>query len=95
MRRSATWMTLWDDRLLEIIRKEGAGSPTELAESDYIRVSPQHVSRRLSKLAEHGLLNHLGNGVYVITEDGQRYLDGELDAEEIDDNSGENGEATA
>ena len=88
-------MTLWDDRLLEIIRKEGAGSPTELAESDYIRVSPQHVSRRLSKLAEHGLLNHLGNGVYVITEDGQRYLDGELDAEEIDDNSGENGEATA
>ena len=49
----------------------------------------------LSKLAEHGLLNHLGNGVYVITEDGQRYLDGELDAEEIDDNSGENGEATA
>jgi len=87
-------MTLWDDRLLEMIRKEGSGSPTELAESDYIRVSPQHVSRRLSTLAEHGLLDHLGNGVYVITEEGMMYLDGELDAEEMDENSGESGTAS-
>ncbi len=95
MRRSATWMTLWDDRLMEIIRKEGSGSPTELSESDYIRVSPQHVSRRLKKLAEHGLLNHLGNGVYVLTEEGEKYLDGELDAEEIGESSEGSGTAAA
>ncbi|QZP38978.1 ArsR family transcriptional regulator [Halobaculum magnesiiphilum] len=95
MRRSATWMTLWDDRLLEIIRNEGSGSPTELSESDYIRVSPQHVSRRLSTLADHGLLTHLGNGVYVITEEGNRYLDGDLDAEELSDSGEENGTAAA
>ena len=80
---------------MEIIRKEGSGSPTELSESDYVRVSPQHVSRRLKKLAEHGLLNHLGNGVYVLTEDGERYLDGELDAEDIGDDSEGNGIASA
>lgn len=80
---------------MEIIRKEGSGSPTELSESEYIRVSPQHVSRRLSTLADHGLLNHLGNGVYVITEEGKKYLDGELDAEDIEEESGEDGAATA
>jgi len=94
-RRSATWMTIWDDRLLEVIREEGSGSPKELAETDFIRVSRQHVSRRLSKLAEHGLLTHLGNGVYVITEKGNRYLEGELDAEELTTEHDENGEATA
>ena len=88
-------MTIWDDRLLEIIRKEGSGSPKELADTEYIRVSRQHVSRRLSKLADHGLLTHLGNGVYVITEKGNRYLDGQLDAGELPEENEENGEATA
>jgi len=94
-RRSATWMTIWDDRLLEVIREKGSGSPKELADTDYIRVSRQHVSRRLSTLADHGLLDHLGNGVYVLTEKGNRYLEGELDAAELPDKSEENGGATA
>jgi predicted transcriptional regulator len=74
-------MTLWDDRILEIIREEGSGAPTELSEHDVIQVSRQHVSTRLQKLADHGLLQPLGNGVYVITERGEAYLDGEYDAE--------------
>lgn len=82
MRRSGKWMTIWDDRILEYIREEESGSPTELAESGYVRVSPQHISRRLNKLAEHSLLNHLGNGVYSITERGEKYLDGDLDTSE-------------
>ena len=95
MRRSGTWMTIWDDRILEIILQEGSGSPTELAESKYVRVSPQHVSRRLKKLAEHGMLSHLGNGVYVITEIGEEYLEGEIDADDLPDTSEENGAASA
>lgn len=87
-------MTIWDDRLLEIIRKDGSGSPSELADSEYIRVSRQHVSRRLKKLSEHGMLDHLGNGVYVITEKGINYLEGELDAEEAEDENG-NGDEQA
>ena len=82
MRQSGTWMTIWDDRILEYIQTEESGSPKELEESGYVRVSKSHISRRLRKLAEHGLLTHLGNGVYVITERGEAYLDGELDTSE-------------
>ena len=75
-------MTIWDDRILEYISENEAGSPTELAESGYVRVSNAHISRRLKKLSEHGLLKALGNGVYVITDRGEAYLDGELDTSE-------------
>ena len=88
-------MTIWDDRLLELIREDGSGSPSELADSEYVRVSRQHVSRRLKKLSEHGMLDHLGNGVYVITERGINYLDGELDAEDVDEPENGEGEAQA
>ena len=74
-------MTLWDDRILEIIREEGSGSPKEIADHDVVHVSRQHVSRRLKKLAENDMLTPLGNGVYVITDVGESYLDGEYDAE--------------
>jgi hypothetical protein len=33
-------------------------------------------------LKENGLVQHLGNGVYVITDDGEAYLDGRLDTQE-------------
>jgi predicted transcriptional regulator len=88
-------MTIWDDRLLEIIREEGSGSPSELAESEFIRVSRQHVSRRLKKLSEHGMLDHLGNGVYVITELGIDYLEGDLDADQLEELNGDEGTAEA
>ena len=89
MRRSGSWMTIWDDRILEYIREEESGSPTELAGSGYVRVSRQHVSRRMKKLEEHCLLKHLGNGVYRITKRGEQYLDGELDTAENALNNGE------
>ena len=46
-----------------------------------IRYSRQQVHRRCKKLAENGLVKDLGNGVYVITDDGEAYLDGRLDTE--------------
>ncbi|SDM50717.1 hypothetical protein SAMN04487949_1895 [Halogranum gelatinilyticum] len=82
MRHSGSWMTIWDDRILEVIREEGSGSPKQLADSGFIHVSRAHVSRRLKKLAENGMLTALGNGVYIITEKGEQYLDGEWDAEQ-------------
>jgi len=88
-------MTLWDDRILEIIRDEGSGTATELADHDYIRVSRSQISRRLKKLAEHGLLQPLGNGVYVITESGSGYLKGELDAGQLPDPKDERESSTA
>ncbi|WP_083866622.1 PhiH1 repressor [Natronococcus occultus] len=81
MRLSGTWMTIWDDRILEIIRKEDAGRVGDLAERDAIRISQSSVSRRCKKLAENDLLQPLGNGVYTITGKGEAYLNEEYDAE--------------
>jgi len=46
-------------------------------------------------LADHGLLKPLGNGVYVITEQGEQYLDGEIDADELPDTAEGDGKASA
>lgn len=75
-------MTLADDRILEYIRENESGGSTEMADSGEVRFSQSYISKRCKKLAKHGLLNHLGNGVYVITERGEGYLDGEIDTSE-------------
>lgn len=82
MRYSGDWMVLADDRILEYIREEGSGRPKAMADSGYVRFSRPYVTQRCKRLVEHGLLQHLGNGVYVITDRGERYLDGELDTSE-------------
>ncbi|TYL37436.1 PhiH1 repressor [Natronococcus pandeyae] len=81
MRQSGTWMTIWDDRILEIIRSEGPTPVGKLTECDGIRISQSPVSRRCQKLADHGLLIPIGNGVYDISDIGEAYLNEEYDAE--------------
>lgn len=76
-------MTIWDDRIMEIIKDGGPTSASELDKEDYIRTSRPNISRRLNKLANHGLLHRLPNGVYSLTDKGEKYLNGELDAEEL------------
>ncbi|WP_396275498.1 ArsR family transcriptional regulator [Haloarcula sp. S1AR25-4] len=83
MRLSGSWQSVWDDRILEWMREnEGTGTPKEIHDSGFVRVSRTQVGRRMKKLAEHGLLTHVGNGAYVITDEGEAYLDEEYDAEE-------------
>lgn len=41
------------------------------------------------------MLQHLGNGVYVLTGIGEDYLDGEVDANELEEVGGEEGTADA
>lgn len=81
MRYSADWMVLADDRILEYIRSNESGSPKEMADSGYVRFSREYINQRCKKLVEEDFLDHLGNGVYIITEVGEQYLDGDLDAE--------------
>ena len=82
MRYSGDWMVLADDRILEYIRKNGSGRPKEMVDSGYVRYTRSYVTQRCKKLVNHGLLNDLGNGVYTITERGEKYLDGEIDTSE-------------
>ncbi|QSG06451.1 Transcriptional regulator, MarR family [Halapricum desulfuricans] len=73
-------MTIWDDRILETISNDpdNIGRVKDLSEKENIRISRSSVSRRCSKLADHGLLRRVGDGVYLLTERGQGYLDGEI-----------------
>lgn len=81
MRQSGTWMTIWDDRILEYVQENGGATVGELTDSDVIHVSNAHVSRRCRKLSDKRFMRPIGNGAYVITEIGEAYLEGKYDAE--------------
>ncbi|MFC7226292.1 PhiH1 repressor [Salinirubellus salinus] len=96
MRHSASWQNLWDDRILEIasLDDDGVVSVGDLSNHDLIRTSRSTVSRRCKKLAEHGLFRRVAEGVYVITDEGRGYLEGEYDVDQgiwLDQNQAEDG----
>ena len=79
MRYSGDWMTLVDDRILEYLQENETGSPKKMKDEGPIRYSDAYIGRRCKRLAEEGLVRHLGNAVYTITDDGEAYLEGRLD----------------
>jgi len=82
MRESAEWMTPSDDRILELIREHGNLTPSAIeAFGGPVR---QHASTRCKELAQYGLLKKVYRGLYGITENGEAYLDEELDASELE-----------
>lgn len=84
MRYSADWMTIADDRILEYLSTVDTSTPKKMADSGDVRFSRQYIGERCRKLADYEMVQHLGNGVYRITENGVQYLEGELDAAEIE-----------
>jgi len=74
-------MSIWDDRILEILAEEGAKTPSKISDRDFIHVGASNISRRLSKLNENDMVEKLGNGVYQITRNGELYLLGGYNAE--------------
>lgn len=82
MRKSADWMVLLDDRILELLREDEDGilAPSEIAEDRRITYGATYVAKRLRKLADEGFVQRFGSGVYRITEQGEAYLDEEYDA---------------
>jgi predicted transcriptional regulator len=87
MRYSADWMTIADERILEYLSTTETSTPKKMADSGDVRFSRQYIGERCRKLADYGMVQHLGNGVYRITDDGKKYLTGELDAEGLDNHS--------
>ena len=85
MRKHADWLSQADERILEFISDRGNHPPKairdKLAEEgvqmDY---HVQHVRRECRKLRDHGLLVDVGGGTYSITEKGEAFLEGDLDA---------------
>ncbi|TKX74640.1 MarR family transcriptional regulator [Halorubrum sp. GN11_10-6_MGM] len=87
MRYSADWMTIADERILEYLSTTETSTPKKMADSGDVRFSRQYIGERCRKLADYRMVQHLGNGVYRITETGGQYLDGDLDAADLESNS--------
>lgn len=83
MRRSAEWMTIADERILEFLKEEGPHLPSKMAEDERLYFSDQYIGRRCRTLAQYGLVQNLGNGVYAVTEQGEQYLGGQLNASDL------------
>ena len=81
MRKRSDWWVLVDDMILEYLHDEGTGTPKTISER--IDKSQGYVNQRCSKLESYGLIRRLARGVYTITEEGEQYLAGELDASEL------------
>ncbi|MFB9813079.1 winged helix-turn-helix domain-containing protein [Haloarcula sebkhae] len=75
-------MVLADDRILEYLSEVETATPGEMVKSGFVRYSNGYVSERCQKMADKGLVNNLGRGVYAITERGEQYLRGEIDTSE-------------
>jgi DNA-binding transcriptional ArsR family regulator len=70
-----------DDRILEALDTGLSLTPAVLAEN--VDKSRQHVTRRLSDLLDHGLVDRPKRGYYTISDCGQAYLSGELNPDEL------------
>lgn len=81
-------MVLVDDRILEALDEEGFQTPSDLADLEYIHYSAQYVGDRARELAQYGLVENVGNGVYRITESGVAYLQGNLNTSKEDTKGG-------
>lgn len=81
MRQSAEWMVPSDDRILELVREYGNLTPTAI--EDLGGPTAGHARNRCPVLAEYGLLDRISRGLYGITDEGEAYLNEELDVSEL------------
>lgn len=90
MRKHADWMAHADERILEFLSEHGNHQPSQMAARlGEIGVDmgfhPKYVGRRCRTLAGHRMVRNLGNGLYQITDLGEQYLRGEIDAGAMED----------
>lgn len=84
MRPRVDWMTQADERILEFLHeKDIVASPTVIAAN--IDYTAEYISRRCRKLAEASLLQRVDPSNYRLTELGERFLNGDVDAKEFQD----------
>jgi len=82
-RKTASWMKREDERILEYLEEEEWVEPEMISRNAFTKVSTAHVCERLEMLRYAGLADTMGLASYELTGDGHRYLDGELDAENL------------
>ncbi|MDJ1433051.1 helix-turn-helix domain-containing protein [Halostagnicola sp. A-GB9-2] len=83
MRKPGPWMqNPTDERILEVLNTGLELGPTTIARNiDRHRTG---VNRRLSTLVEYGLVSRVDEGYYEISDLGEQYLAGDLDAADLE-----------
>lgn len=93
MRPRVSWMTGNDDSILEFLGENNVAlAPRGLEinlQREGVSISKRTIQRRVKKLHRKGLVEkvHEDAGYYAITEKGRKYLSGELDASDLEDDS--------
>lgn len=86
MRPRIEWMTQADERVLEFLdEKNIVASPSVIATN--IDYTGEYISRRCRTLTDAGLLQRVDPSNYRITDFGEQFLAGKVDAEQLIDNS--------
>lgn len=79
-------MTLADERILEYLAENEAGTPSEILREGGLTYSSQWIAKRCRVLADKGFVQRISAApTYRITERGESYLEGEFDARGLDD----------
>ncbi|WP_254527963.1 type IV toxin-antitoxin system AbiEi family antitoxin domain-containing protein [Natrinema gelatinilyticum] len=86
MRQDIEWMVPSDDKILELVREHGNLTPTAI--EDLGCPSAGLARNRCPVLAKYGLLERISRGLYGITDDGQAYVNEELDASALESKTG-------
>lgn len=92
IRLQIDWLTHTDELILHELADGMAANPVDIAES--IDRSTEYIADRCRQLAIRGLLDELEPGratdrQYLLTDLGERYIHGNIDAEELDAIGGE------
>ncbi|ELY79883.1 winged helix-turn-helix domain-containing protein [Natrinema pallidum] len=82
MRKRADWMVKADEIILEILEGGLMLGPTAIAKNGDL--SRQHVTNRLSILVAYEFVERVEDGYYRITDRGRLWLEGEIDASELE-----------
>lgn len=87
MRQTADWMRPADERILEVLADCGNMTPTAISADGKVPRAPvsySHVSGRVTRLVKYGLVDEYDDGLFRITDTGERFLAGELDVSQLE-----------
>jgi len=91
VRKMADWTTQADERIMEWLRNAGTHPSSAIGHAmndicEGIDYSRPHISRRCKALSEYGLLEKNYQN-YSLSQKGEKYLNGELDASLLEKSS--------
>ncbi|WP_199710169.1 winged helix-turn-helix domain-containing protein [Halosegnis longus] len=82
-RTPAEWMCTLDERIIEYVAEDSLASPRLMASAMQFNATRRRIRERCQMLTDAGLIAPISDDaqMYEVTREGQRYLEGDLDAE--------------